>query len=276
MFQPYQDLLDGKPGYQGEIAEYLPDPIAVGAVGGSGTRVIAQILADTGITMSTPKNQSNDALEWPPMRALMNNPELAGIPLTLRYRQAFNGLEKLLHLKRHQEGNSDGRAGWKVPGTHIWLEQLAAFFPQMQYIHIMRNGLDMAYSDNQQQLKLWGSLYGVEASSSLDEKASPEDALEYWLRANEKVLEFGRATLGDRLHIIRFEELCTAPQATVASMLSFLQMDATIEETHRLSSGIRRPATIDRYLSNDWQSTFSKQQLARVEALGYLPGKHNA
>ena len=276
MFQPYQDLLDGKPGYQREIAEYLPDPVAVGAVGGSGTRVIAQILADAGITMSTPKNQSNDALEWPPMRALMNNPDLAGIPLTLRYRQAFNGLEKLLHLKRHHEGNSNGRAGWKVPGTHIWLEQLAAFFPRMQYIHIIRNGLDMAYSDNQQQLRLWGSLYGVEASSNLDAKASPEKALEYWLRANEKALEVGEAALGDRLHIIHFEALCTDPQATVASMLSFLQIDATIEDTLHLSSGIRRPATIDRYLRNDWQNTFSRHQLARVEALGYLPGKHTA
>ena len=48
------------------------------------------------------------------------------------------------------------RWGWKEPNTHVILERMLNSFPQLKYIHVMRNGLDMAYSSNQQQLLLWG------------------------------------------------------------------------------------------------------------------------
>src|SRR5262249_24496407 len=51
------------------------------------------------------------------------------------------------------------RWGWKEPNTHVFLDRLQTAFPEMKYIHVMRNGLDMAYSENQNQLKLWGSVF---------------------------------------------------------------------------------------------------------------------
>src|SRR5690606_16779845 len=48
--------------------------------------------------------------------------------------------------------------GWKEPNSHIFLDYLCKSIPDMKYIHVCRNGLDMAYSTNQNQLKLWGEI----------------------------------------------------------------------------------------------------------------------
>jgi hypothetical protein len=45
--------------------------------------------------------------------------------------------------------------GWKEPNTYIILEKLNEYYPNMKYIHLIRNGLDMAFSENQNQVKLW-------------------------------------------------------------------------------------------------------------------------
>ena len=42
--------------------------------------------------------------------------------------------------------------GWKEPISHIYIEHLAAHFDGLRWIHVMRHGLDMAYSTNQRQL----------------------------------------------------------------------------------------------------------------------------
>jgi hypothetical protein len=43
--------------------------------------------------------------------------------------------------------------GWKEPNSHIILDCLASRLENMKYIHVIRNGLDMAYSSNQNQLR---------------------------------------------------------------------------------------------------------------------------
>ena len=46
--------------------------------------------------------------------------------------------------------------GWKIPGNFYILKQLAERYPNLKYIHSLRNGLDMAFSKNQNQLNNWG------------------------------------------------------------------------------------------------------------------------
>ena len=41
--------------------------------------------------------------------------------------------------------------GWKEPNTHMILPFLLKKYKNLRYIHIMRNGLDNAYSKNQNQ-----------------------------------------------------------------------------------------------------------------------------
>ena len=76
--------------------------------------------------------------------------------------------------------------GWKEPNTHVFLEHLAEALPALRYVHVMRDGVEMAFSGNQAQLHNWHALYGVERPAHASE--APRASLRYWLRANERAL----------------------------------------------------------------------------------------
>jgi hypothetical protein len=56
--------------------------------------------------------------------------------------------------------------GWRNPLSHIYLDFLSQYFKNLKYIFIIRNGLDMAYSNNQNQLINWGSFFNVSIPKS--------------------------------------------------------------------------------------------------------------
>jgi hypothetical protein len=45
---------------------------------------------------------------------------------------------------------------WKEPDSHIILLHMMVHKNQIKYLHVMRGGLDMTFSANQQLLLLWG------------------------------------------------------------------------------------------------------------------------
>ena len=52
--------------------------------------------------------------------------------------------------------------GWKEPNSHLMIRHLHRHFgDRLRYVHVIRNGLDMAQSRNQLQLIRWGSVFGV-------------------------------------------------------------------------------------------------------------------
>ena len=51
------------------------------------------------------------------------------------------------------------RWGWKEPNTHIVIDRLLRLVPDLKYVHVMRNGLDMCYGPNQNQQNLWGGRF---------------------------------------------------------------------------------------------------------------------
>ena len=269
MFKPYASLLEGKIAHEARQAVLLDNPIAVGAVGGSGTRILAQILAEAGVAMATPSNDAHDALEWPPMHPIIHTDKLQSMPLETRLRAAFWGLEFLL-LKRREQLGLSGRTGWKVPATHLWLRELADYFPAIQYIHIIRNGLDMAYSGNQRQLSMWGEYVGLHTQFDDTGRAAAGDAMEYWLIANEKAMEVG-APLEGQFLLVRYEALCQAPDSELERIFSFLELDIDVAERAALADRIRPPATLNRFRHHKWRDDFTQVQLQRLEALGYRP-----
>lgn len=268
MLAPYASIAAGDLSFDGTQAEELPDPVAIGAVGGSGTRVMANILSGAGLAMASPLNEAGDAMEWPPLRRLLTQEALQAHSRDRLMRNILHGFESLLALRR-QNLAVCGRASWKVPATFLWLEDLSSYFPQMQYVHLVRHGLDMAYSANQNQAKIWSHRFGVEAHYLDNGRVHPGDVLEYWLRANEYVLDTGRQLLGDRLITVSFEDLCTNPQREVQRLFDQLNLDIDPVLTEQLAAMVSTPESLYRYRNFNWQADFSEDQLRRLEALGY-------
>ena len=134
----------------------------------------------------------------------------------------------------------------------------------MRYVHVIRNGLDMAQSRNQLQLRSLGSrLRGRRPSAA----PSPAASLDYWIRANEAAIENGNALPPGSFFLLRYDDLCANPREEVTRFVEFLNLrptEAVLRELVRVpqSDRARRRADCDLGL-------FGNDRVARVRALGF-------
>jgi hypothetical protein len=156
--------------------------------------------------------------------------------------------------------------GWKEPHSYLLIEQLSEYFPNLRYIHVVRHGLDMAYSKNQDDLKLWGELYGVPLPPARELR--PKASLNYWIRANEKAITVGQRCLRDRFFLINFDQMCRTPEPVVKALIDFLRLGSSAVSLDELCGLIKTPATAGRYQRQDL-SIFSEEEIAAVRKLGF-------
>jgi hypothetical protein len=283
--------------------------VAVAGVGGSGTRVFAQMLIDLGFYMGSDLNHANDNLyftllfvrrRWLTRNAGKRELIFKGLDI---FSRAMTGDERpsagdlgfvngaiaelLVNGHSHLRDGSGlwpvKRAwhmmrpkkldysryigwGWKEPNTHIYLEYLNEYFKNLKYVHIMRHGLDMAYSHNQRQLFNWGELYGVEIPSA--DELLPKAALSYWVRANRKALAIGRQMGDDKFLSVNFDEFCAAPKSGVDRLLDFLGVDVGTDERARLYTLFKLPASSGRYREHDL-TVLDSVDIEAVRELGF-------
>lgn len=281
-----------------------PGPVVVGGVGGSGTRLLAQVLRELNYHLGDCLNEAMDNLwytlllrraelfpgldpgagrEIDQALRLFEEATLEGLrgrPTRAQRHLLRRALEQSLPVSRDKPrlAYSTLRAspspdlsrfrgwGWKEPNTHIHLEALARAFPQMKYILLMRNGLDMAFSRNRVQLERWGPRFGVQLPD--DPAAVPVAALRYWVRANRRAVDLGRRLLGPRFLLMNFDEFCREPGPGVERLLDFLGVDADAESRARLAAMPRAPDSTDRYLGEDC-SGFDSSDVDAVRDWGF-------
>lgn len=271
-------------------------PVAVGGLGGSGTRVVAAILAAAGIRMGPDLNQSLDNLwftllfkatdvpDYPHDRfdaivsafcgAMSGQGELsayqrsqvmaAGAHLGKRH-----GSEWLQRRRQSFIGAFDSPRsvrplwGWKEPTTHMLLPRLNQAIPGLRYIHVVRHGLDMAYSRNQNQMRLWGRrLLSGDMSH-----AEPRLSLAFWVASHRRILEIGNA-MGSRFLLVDYDRLCSDPEREVDSLFSFLGVEpeeTMLAEAYRL---IHSSPNAGRFRAHS-EGHFDPGDLAYLDNLGY-------
>lgn len=262
-------------------------------MGGSGTRVVAEILMQAGIYMGDNLNNANDNLtftclfkrpEW-----YMNSQKKERIVHILLFQKIMLGEklsleEKLMYSKAYcsnwnytiknkikapfrkkPQGNFTAW-GWKEPNTHHYVKDLSEVFPHLHYIHVVRNGLDMAFSDNVQQLKNFGENYDIPLPAKKEQL--PVAQLDYWSKANEHAVNLAKEILKDRFYLLRFEDLCLNPNAVIENLLDFLKIELPESKIQDLSRLPKLPSSSGRFKKADL-TIFSEQQLEAVKKLGY-------
>ncbi len=220
-----------------------PPPVVVGATGGSGTRVIAQVLQKAGWFMGNrvnPRNEDSLPIAWfltKWLKSLKDFPNVDARTLA-RARRDF---ERMVHLHRRGISSPDARWGWKNPRS-LWLVPfLVDRFPELKFVHMIRDARDMMLSENMYFLRQNGHwLLGP------DWWRNPEAAqLELWRASNKRALEFAQQYLRDRYHMVRYEDLCRKPAETVTRLLEFL--GAPKMDVGPLIEGIRDRGNIGRW-----------------------------
>ena len=274
--------------------------VAIGGVGGSGTRVVSELLINSGYFVG---NQLNKALDNLLFTLLLRQPEWAKqfpqeheieyaldifISLMshqsparlsedqLRYIQDrphskyYNDIEKqrwidvvntLLRDSAPVTEYLAARTAWKEPNTHIFLPKIASSLPNLKYVHVIRNGFYMAYSKNQRQVQAWHKLFRLEMPMA---GLNPSISLEYWIRANQRAIHFGQEHMAGRFYLLNYDQLCENAHVEVSKLLNFLEVEHTDKRVAFLSSSIKsKPAQALN------MQQFSKDQIERAEALAY-------
>lgn len=234
------------------------DPIVILAKGHSGTRFLAQALEENGVFIGADLNPMHDSLAWANDFA---------IPLVLsRWFPGFDRSDPELEaeISRRLEitlenyaGSSspDGPWGWKGSTTFV-MEPLLRRFPRLRLIHIVRDGRDVALSeDGHLNLPFWHPVprrpdkaarvlarrlgfddridryrrriyFGSDDDTWMGFPVRRAEMLEHrylvqmegWRRNVAELRRIGDA-LGDRYTEIRYEDLVAQPESTVRSVL---------------------------------------------------------
>jgi Sulfotransferase family len=134
--------------------------------------------------------------------------------------------------------------GWKQPGSHMMLPELSTAFPELRFVYVVRDPLDMAFSDNRQGLRLWSALIGLQPAE-ID--AAPEQAqLDWWLHSTRAAVAGGRP-LGDRWMLLRTEELCADPPTGTRALAAFAGLDPDESTLAQAAALVSPPASIGRW-----------------------------
>lgn len=269
-----------------------PAPIAVGGVGGSGTRLVAAMLKEAGIYIGDDLNKANDNLWFTLLFKQANLLECPGEkirPLIDIFANGMMGrhvwekehvemIESLASenrsycskywlqrraklLLRHKTSLCESSVfGWKEPNTHLFLDHFKSNFPNLKYIHVYRNGLDMAYSKNQNQVNFWGRHFIPELNI-----VTPKESLKFWSLTNKRTIKFCNELNIDHL-IVNFDKLCIEKKQEIKKIASFIGVNESI--LANFEKIIEKPKSLGRFKKYGIES-FEEEDISYVASLGF-------
>jgi hypothetical protein len=267
-----------------------PSPVIIGGVGGSGTRLIAECLQHLGYFMGNDLNEASDNLLFtllfkrieiltetaPDLKKLidifiditLNNETLP--PCTLEFIKNLTAKSRKQHpknwlnervnqiTKERKVAYKNQQWGFKEPNTHVVLEHLNNNLSGLKYIHVMRNGLDMAFSNNQNQVKLWGTNFIGE-----ELEINPRYSLKYWCKVHQRISKIGK-TMGDNFLLLNYDDFCKEPIKGSNTLCEFLgkEFDPVLVEK------VSAPKSIGRFKSFN-ATMFDSKDIDYVKELGF-------
>jgi hypothetical protein len=221
-----------------------PGPNTIGATGGSGTRVVARIVREGGMFTGTDLNAYEDALPFGEYsdRWINEFVQAGGEPapqeLLARMR---DDLDSLVRAHLAELPPSIRVWGWKEPRSIYLVPFFDAAMPSLRFLHFLRDGRDMAFSENQNQLVKHGdALLG----DDLRKEKTPVRSIAVWSRVNSAAADYGETRLGERYMRVRFEDLCAQPAETVRKIYDFFGLEGDAEGA---AAAVRPPDTLGRW-----------------------------
>jgi hypothetical protein len=249
-----------------------PPPVVIFGTGGSGTRVLQVLTDHSGYYLGTNLNRAGDALDighfmrrwldrylgktdWIDEMVEGSQKSAFGYPLAMAEDFA-------LTIEEHRAAIENRQAmwGWKAPRTILIFPFVHELFPDMRAIHLVRDGRDMAYSKNQQQMRRHGpQLLDPDQNDASD----PVRSIAFWARVNTAAASYGEGELGDNYLRMRYEDVCGDPAAAVVQLLDFVDSPVSRESMQRVAALKIRPSTsIGRWREHDPAELDSLQSIA--------------
>lgn len=224
-----------------EAFRHYGPPVIVFNKSHSGSRVLAKLLSTAGIAMGSNLNGSWDSLDilslveslvnryYPDYSAFWSNDSPPDRDLQRLFLDVF---------QRHLQGVSPGRPwGWKLCETTYILPILDYCFPEAQFIHIIRDGRDVAFCDHKgPDSAFWRKVYfntdrirshaGLRLSAQAYRRRSHLYNAVHWSNSVFVGRAFG-AMLRHRYQEVRYENLCQDFAGTARPLLQKIGAPST-------------------------------------------------
>jgi len=252
------------------IQEFGPN--IIGSTGGSGTRVVARIVHRGGMFMGTQLSESEDAIDFGQYSTRWINTFMAvrssSLPPAIET-EMLQEIQTILarHLANLDLSKSLPPWGWKEPRSIFLLPFFHKHFPKMKFLHILRDGRDMAYFNNQNQLRKHGSTLVEPAEQQWSQ---PLQSMALWSRLHLLTAEYGEKNMPGQYLRVRYEDLCFEPIATIERIFEFFGLSGDVQKI--AEEEVSPPATIGRWRSQDAQMVARLHQIgsAALQKFGYL------
>jgi hypothetical protein len=244
-------------------------PLVIGATGGSGTRAFVRVIRHAGFFMGANLGEDEDVSvfgDW--LResilpySLRNQTPLSDQQLAEMTKQFHDRVKSY----RSTMPDPDQNWGWKNPRSIYMLPFMHSQYPGMKFIHVVRDGRDMAFSENQKQLKLFGAAF-----LSQEQRAMPKPArsIALWSHVNLTAAKYGETEMSDGYLRVRFEDLCLDTEATVRRIFAFLQ--ASEAGVAPAMGEVAQPSSIGRWRQQTFERLYDVLQAGKtaLEYFGY-------
>jgi hypothetical protein len=265
----------------------LPSPIVVFNKSHSGSRFLARVLAHGGVFMGSHQNESCDALD---LVELVQHVVRRYYP---DYARLWGGegaddavLPDLIRtvFRRHlatRDAAAERPWGWKLCETAYILPLIDFLFPTARYIHLIRDGRDVAFCDHVAPSDpFWKKIYfnTDHIASWRGYRLTGEDYLKrsyvyntvHWVNSVNVGRSYG-AMLRERYLEVRYEALCWDFARTVERVLGFIGAPSAAATIEALRPEVHSNS-IAKYRRASWWKMRRILDIAKPEllALGYL------
>ena len=144
------------------------------------------------------------------------------------------------------------RWGDKTPAYHLDLPIIDKLFPEAQYVHILRDGRDVALS---QRYTHFG----------------PKNvycAAKEWVTAVEKISDFSKTLERTKFIAFKYEDILTDPEKIMIQLIQFLSID---DKDGKVTKQIKRNIHDDVRKGNffKWKDQFSKKEMLIFEKVAH-------
>jgi hypothetical protein len=265
----------------------IDSPVVLFNKSHSGSRLLARLIEEAGVFLGAHQNESRDSLDVLDLVMYLVGryyPDYTS--LWSRGGPDDTELPDLIHrvFSRHLEGydRKGGRPwGWKLCETAYIVPVVDRLFPRAKFIHLLRDGRDVAFSDHQgPDNAFWKKIYfntgriafwrGMPLTFRSYRRRSHLFNAQHWLNS----VTIGRAHgqwLGERYLEVRYEDLCLDFERTAGRVLGFLGLDTSWQAVRMVRPSVYT-TSLQKYLR---QPKRKVRQVVEIEkplllALGYL------